>query len=195
VRQHGFIDQVARGEKRVRCKICLQERDASDARQRGWDLVGPDPDGKANYRFYKHTCGHHQRIARGNIKTGRVDCGACGISWAAAPNNLYVMRFRLPSNERVIKLGHSGDPKSRMTFQLRRDPTVEGELLRVVPMTSGREALCLEKKMHKQLRCLFPEKVLPREAFADALRVGSEVYAPSVEPALLALLDALPPDT
>lgn len=38
------------------------------------------------------------------------------------------MRFRLPSNERVIKLGHSGDPKSRMTHQLRRDPNVEGEL-------------------------------------------------------------------
>lgn len=194
VRQRGFIAQVARGEKRVCCKTCLQNRDAIEARHRGWELLGPDPDGKADYRLYKHDCGHHQRVARANIKTGRVDCGACGVSWAAAPNNLYVMRFRLPSNERVIKLGHSGDPRSRMIHQLRRDRTVEGELLRVVPVVSGRKALSLEKKLHRQLRHLFPEKVLPREVFEDALRVGSEVYAQSLEPALLALIDALSSD-
>lgn len=186
-RQMGLVTRVARGEVGFRCETCHSAREADEASARGWRLIGPDPEGEANYRLYAHACGHQQRVARANLRTGRFLCGGCGQAWPAAPSALYLMRFTLPDARVLIKLGMSRDPQSRLRHQLLRHDGVEAELLAHLPMARGQLALKLERRIHKHLRQHFPKQVVPRAVFERHLKVGSEIYEPVLEAPLRAL--------
>lgn len=191
-RQFELVERAARGETGIRCKTCHSAREAAEARERGWELIGPDPEGNPNYRLYRHAegCGATRRIARRNMQTGRFDCEVCGQSWAAAPSQVYLMRFIHPTAGTYFKLGYSRDPASRLRFQLGLPTHVHGEILRTVPFETGHAALCAEKKIHKVIGTSFPNAVVPREGFADWLNVVSEIYSPEAEIGMHRLLDA-----
>ena len=207
-RQIGLIARAAIGETGIRCEICHAGMIDAEAAARGWALAGPDPQGDPNYRLYAHTaavarpgkdgkaisgaapvCGHVQRIARGNMMTGRFTCGACGQGWAVAASALYLMRFVLPGYGPVVKLGFSRDPVSRLRFQLRADPGLACELRRVVPVTSGHRAICVEKRMHAELRRRHPDAVVPPRTWRGLIRVRSEIYEGRLEEVIDAMLD------
>ena len=190
-RQFELIKRVAAGETGVRCEICHRAREEEEARARGWRLVGPNPDGDQNYRFYAHEngCGKTQRIARANMQTGRFACESCGDVWSAEPSALYLMYFSAPDRRPVLKLGMSRDPDSRMRYQLGLPDHVEASVLRTVPMKTGRAALSTEKRLHAELRRRYPEAVVPPEEFSDYLRVVSEIYDISLESVILEMLD------
>ncbi len=207
-RQFGLIARAAAGETGIRCEVCHAGALEAEAAARDWSLVGPDPQGDPNYRLYAHThlaaqpgedgkavsgaapaCGHVQRIARGNMMTGRFTCGACGQGWPVAASALYLMRFELPGHGPVVKLGFSRDPVSRLRFQLRAGPGLACELRRVIPVTSGHRAICLEKRMHVELRRLHPDAVVPPRAWRGLIRVRSEIYEGRLEPLIDAMLD------
>ena len=177
-RQFGLTQRVANGDHGLRCRVCHARTEQEEARSQGWELVGPDPEGDANYRLYRHAdgCGQVQRIARANLQTGRFDCQHCGAQWPAAPNAIYLMRFTLRDGSVVVKLGHARKPHSRLRHQLLRDKTLPAELLRIVPVESGHLACQLEKRLHAQLRRDVPGAVVPRKRFAKVLKVGSEIY-------------------
>lgn len=177
-RQFGRAQKVANGAHGLRCQDCHARTEQDEARSHGWELVGPDPEGDANYRLYRHAqgCGQVQRIARGNLQTGRFDCRHCGAHWPAAPNTIYLMRFTLPDGGVVVKLGHARKPHSRLRHQLLRDRTLPAELLRIVPVESGHLACRLEKRLHAQLRRDVPGAVVPRKRFTMVLKVTSEIY-------------------
>ena len=190
-RQFELIKRVLDGATAVRCEICHRVREQEEARDRGWRLVRPDPDGDPNYRLYVHEdgCGTTQRIARANMQTGRFACRVCSDVWTAEPSALYLMAFSPPARRPVLKLGMSRDPESRMRYQLGLPDHVEARILRTVPMETGRAALIEEKRLHGVLRRNYPEAVVPPEEFADYLRVVSEIYDVSLEPVILGLLD------
>ena len=190
-RQFEFIKRVAAGATGVRCEVCHRAREEEEARARGWRLVGPDPEGNPAYRLYVHEdgCGAVQRIARGNMQTGRFACEGCGNVWSAEPSALYLMRFAAPDRRAVLKLGMSRDPDSRMRYQLGLPDHVEASILRIVPMETGRAALIAEKRLHGKLRRQYPEAVVPPEAFADYLNIVSEIYDIALEPVILRMLD------
>ena len=190
-RQYALIDRVAQGKTGLRCHTCKTAQDVEAARRVGWELLGPDPDGRLGYRLYKHGCGQIQSVARANLMTRRFTCGKCSLAWSARQSSVYVVRFRLPDGLRVIKLGHSGDPISRIRFQLARHPEIEADLLRNVPFRTGREAMIRERSLHRDIRRKYSGAVLPVEAFQPALRVRSEVYAAWAEPAILRMVDGL----
>ncbi|WP_145111518.1 GIY-YIG nuclease family protein [Cereibacter sediminicola] len=190
-RQFGLIERMAQGGTGVRCGICQAETEAAEAGRRCWQLVGPDPEDDPNYRLYRHSCGHEQRVARVNMQTGRFQCGKCGSAWPAAPNNLYALRFVLDDGTTVVKLGHSNDPESRLHHQLRLRGDLPAELLKTVPMASGSTALRIEKRLHATLRRRFPWAVLPAERFRGVIKVTTEVYDGRLEPIVLAALDAI----
>ena len=56
-------------------------------------------------------------------------------------------------------------------------------------METGRAALIVEKRLHGELRCQYPEAVVPPEEFGDYLKVVSEIYDISLETAILEMLD------
>lgn len=181
-RQIGLVRRVARGEIAFRCNTCHSTREKREARERDWDLIGPDPKGNPNYRLYVHTCDHRQRIARANMQSGRFGCAGCGEAWPAAPSALYLMRFTLPNSRVLIKLGMSRDANSRLHHQLLRHDELEAEVLDHLPMATGQSALRLEKGLHAIMRRRFPQHVVPHAVFAAHLKVASEIYDPEHEP-------------
>lgn len=134
-------------------------------------------------------CGHVQRIARGNMITGRFTCAACGQGWPVAASALYLMRFDLPGYGPVVKLGFSRDPVSRLQFQLRVNRALGCAIRRIAPVASGSRAIRIEKRMHTELRRRFPEAVVPPRAWQGLIRVRSEIYDARLEPVIHAMLD------
>ncbi|MRX51641.1 GIY-YIG nuclease family protein [Paracoccus sp. S-4012] len=195
-RQIGLITRVAAGETGLRCATCQEAVEAAEARAVGWELVGPDPAGDTNYREYRHiSCSHQQRIARGNVKSQRFDCAGCGVTWTAAPSFIYLFRVLLPSGMRVLKLGFSKNPRSRLQHQLLGDGDLACHVLRVVAMPSGHDAIRTEKGLHTSLRRRFPDAVIDAKDFAGALTVVTEVYAEWLEAEIQQLLDGIEDDS
>lgn len=187
-RQPDRMRQIAAGHNGWRCEICHTTQQAAEAEARGWVLIGADPEGKINYRLYQHDCGHRQRVARANMQTGRFSCANCGECWSAAPSWLYLLRLDLPGHGPVVKLGYSRNPESRMRYQLGMTADLGCELITKIPMTTGHDAICIEKRLHGYLCSTHPHSVIPPEIIANHLNVTSEIYDASLEPIIRAKL-------
>ena len=190
-RQFGQIERIADGRCKLRCETCHSGKEAEEAADRGWRLQGSDPEGNPNYRIYRHGCGHRQRVARTNMRSGRFQCAACGEDWATAPSNIYAIRLELPSGLRVVKLGFSRDPQSRLSHQLLLQPGIQAEILQTVPQPTGHAALCCEQAMHRALKKSHPDSIIPHEHFRDWLSVKTEIYGIEIEPLILKRLDEI----
>ena len=198
-RQIHRVDLIAEadppeGRKGYHCPVCHTEHLAATAASRGWQLIGADTKGDANYRLYGHAdngCGHVQRVAIANMETGRFSCEACGECWSSAPSAIYLSRFRVPGVGTQVKLGMSRDPVSRHRHQLKLRPGTEVELLTIVPMETGKAALKVEQALHKQMLTAHPHLVTPPEDLADWIGVSSEVYAAEAERILRRMLEEL----
>ncbi|SEO37749.1 hypothetical protein SAMN04489859_10835 [Paracoccus alcaliphilus] len=192
-RQHEIIRRVAAGVTDLRCETCHAATEAREARKRGWMLVGPDPEGDPNYRLYAHAdgCGAQQRIARVNMRTGRFECSCCGEGWAASRSYLYAMSFTLANGRDLVKLGYSRDPESRLLHQLRIARTMPCEILRVVEMASGHQAIRTEKGLHTELRETHPDAVVDPLLYRGQIRVRSEIYDATLTPLILSMLDGI----
>lgn len=186
-RQFELVDRMAQGETGVRCEICHHAREQEEAALEGWELIGPDPKGNAQYRMYRHAegCRAEARIARANMQTGRFTCPGCGESWATGPSYLYAMKFKLETGTTAIKLGFSRNPDSRLKYQLHRHSDLARELLLKVPMRTGRHAQRVEKRLHKWLMTEFPDELVPQEEYTDLLKVRSELYRSGLEETIL----------
>lgn len=190
-RQQELLERVRRGATALRCSVCLEARMQAEARERGWELIGDDPDGSQNYRLYQHGCGHRQRVAVGNMVTGRFTCGGCSEGWTGDQSFLYMMRFGLRSGRDAIKVGFSRDPVSRLRYQLITERDQKARLIRTIAVQTGQEAMILEKRLHTTLRQQHPEAVLDRVEFANEVKVVSEIYDARIEAPIAALLDRI----
>lgn len=194
-RQHELVKRAAAGDVGPRCETCHDKKENEEAEARGWQLLGPDAVGDAAYRLYRHiVCGHLQRIARANMQTGRFGCGKCGEDWPAAPSFIYLMQFRLSTGAKLVKLGYSNDPESRLRHQLLQGSDAEGHLLTVVPMASGQNALRVEKRLHAQIASLHPEAITPEVLYRGHIKVRSEVYFAEVTRSIQRMLLAIASD-
>lgn len=194
-RQFAFVDRMARGKVAARCNICLIMREEDEAQKVGWVRVGRDPKGNASYRLYRHTCGHEQRIAVGNMKWGQCDCSGCGQSWTAKPSSIYLLDIRHSGTGRhFLKLGYSAHPLKRHKHQLGLPKDAIVEVLRVVAMPTGHDACACEKAAHSRLKRTHPESLVPHPDYADLMNVASEIYRPESLPLLHETLDRVEAD-
>lgn len=190
-RQIGFVQRVGGGEVGLRCKICLEERLASAAAARGWQLLGPAAGARLHYRRYRHRCGHEQDTAIANMHTGRFGCGGCGTGWWREESQIYLMRFTLPNSRTLLKVGYSRDPSMRLANQLLRCRDVPAEILRTIGMPSGQAAIRAEKRIHAKLGRRRPDAVVPHAVFANLLKVRTEIYEPDLLQFILQLFGDL----
>ncbi|MCQ0971785.1 GIY-YIG nuclease family protein [Paracoccus sp. TK19116] len=190
-RQTELLQRVRQEQTAIRCAVCLEERLKREAAARDWALIGSDPDGNLNYRLYRHDCGHVQRVAIANMRTGRFACGGCSDGWTRDPSYIYAMRFVLADGTDAIKVGFSRDPRSRLQFQLTTERDQYAMLLRTIEIPTGRDAIRMEKDLHLTLRRLYPDAVLDRTVFAGQVNCVSELYDSVIEAEIMSLLDAL----
>lgn len=190
-RQFGQIKRIANGHCKLRCENCHSGKEAEEAADRGWQLLGSDPAGNPNYRVYQHGCGHRQRVARANMQSGRFQCTACGEGWATAPSNIYAIRLELPTGLKVVKLGFSRDPQSRLRYQLLLQLGIQAELLRTVTQPTGHAALCQEKALDRALKKSHPDAIIPHDHFQEWLSVKTEIYGIEIEPLILKRLEEI----
>lgn len=191
-RQIGFVARIAQGAAALRCKSCLVIREEAEAKRFGWTRLGRDPQNNANYRLYRHACGHEQRIARANLQWGQCDCAGCGQSWTAKPSFIYLLDIRHQASERhFLKLGYSARPVKRHRHQLGLPQNAQVEVLRVVAMPTGHDACSVEKAAHAELGRTHPEAIVPHPEYADLMNVVSEIYRPSFGSDLHRLLDEI----
>ena len=196
--QFGRVSRLARdgrvpGRPGSRCPECHTAKIAGLAAKRGWTLVGPDPEGNANYRVFRHQegCGHEQRIAVANLQSGRFGCARCGEVWSAAPSCIYFMEFVVPDRGTYIKLGYSKNPESRLHWQLGLSRKISSRILHQLAMPTGHQAQKLEKKLHNTVRHRFPDAVVPTSELAGWINVVSEIYRPAILPDILTLLETI----
>lgn len=190
-RQQELLERVRRGATAIRCSVCLEARMQAEAWERGWELIGEDPESRASYRLYRHGCGHVQPVAVANMTTGRFTCGGCSEGWTGDRSFLYMMRFGLRSGRDAVKVGFSRDPVSRLRHQLITERDQEARLIRTIAVPTGQEAMTLEKALHATLRQQHPGAVLDRVEFASEVKVVSELYDASIEALIAALLDRI----
>lgn len=191
-RQFEFVERMARGEVAARCETCLVAREEAEAIRFGWRRLGRDQKGNANYRLYRHACGHEQRIARANLQWGQCDCAGCGQSWTAKPSFVYLLDIRHPQTTRhYLKLGYSSHPLKRHRHQLGLPKSAEVEVLRVVAMPTGHDACMHEKAAHVRLKREHPECLVPAPEYQGFINVLSEIYKPESLPILNATLDRI----
>ena len=85
-------------------------------------------------------------------------------------------------------------PRAR-TLPLRHQLTTAQDqyalLIRSIAIPTGRDAIRLEKELHRTLRKRHPEAVLDRDVFAGQVNCVSELYDAAIETDIMALLDAL----
>lgn len=190
-RQTELLERVRRGKTSIRCSTCRLARLEAEASARNWTLIAADPESSPNFRLYRHSCGHVQRVAIVNMMTGRFSCGGCSAGWTLDPSYIYAMRFVLQSGREAIKVGFSRDPGSRLRHQLITDPDQYALLIRTIAVPTGRDAIRLEKQLHLQLCRQHPEAVLDRAVFETEVKCVSELYDAAIEPVIMAHLDAL----
>ncbi|QFT61951.1 hypothetical protein FIU91_03335 [Roseivivax sp. THAF30] len=189
-RQYYRIERAAEGDCAAGCETCREERYDAIARDHDWRLVGPAASGRTGYRSYRHSCGHLQDVSNGNMRWGDVDCAACGESWTSKPSQLYLFRVDLDP-EQVLKLGYSSNPARRLRQQLGITRDTPSRILRTVPVPTGHDAVCQEKKAHTYMRRYNPELIVPKSVYGDAINTRSEIYHISAEPILRHLLDRI----
>ncbi|ADO43099.1 hypothetical protein [Ketogulonicigenium vulgare] len=178
-RQVSFVERVASGTVAIRCENCLVHREEAEASRFGWQRIGRDPQGNANYRLYRHGCGHEQRIAVANLRWGQCDCAGCGESWTAKPSYIYLLDIRHPQTKRhYLKLGYSSHPVKRHKHQLGLPKNATVEVLRVVAMPTGHDACAHEKAAHARLSRQHPEALVPNSEYQAFMNVVSEIYRP-----------------
>jgi hypothetical protein len=188
-RQFAFLERIAAGEVEHRCEHCLQDRERTEAERIGWSFLSRDMD-NADYRIYRHSCGHVQRVARVNMRWGQVDCAGCGQSWCSRPSYIYLLQITWPdTNQQMIKVGFSAHPDKRFRHQLGLPDSATVDLLRTLPFETGHEACRVEKGMHSHLCKTHPDAVVPCTELEGHINVVSEVYRPSLLPEIHALFD------
>ncbi|WP_164744813.1 hypothetical protein [Nioella ostreopsis] len=191
-RQFEFVERVAARKTDLRCETCLRSRERDEAARQGWDRIGRDPNGNPNYRIYRHSCGHVQRVARVNMSWGQVKCAGCGGAWNARESYIYLLRIEIPGTAfHVLKLGFSRTPVKRFRHQLGLPRDARVELVRVLPMATGHDACAKESATHASLRRSHPDAVVPPEVYAGILNVKSEIYEAWAYELIMAMMDRI----
>lgn len=189
-RQFHRVALAADGGHGLGCETCREERYRAQAQKSGWALLGPPSNGKSGYRSYRHSCGQTQDILVGNMVWNDCTCSGCGPGRTARPSHIYIFQIDLPGQP-VLKLGYSARPEKRLKHQLGIDKSIGTEVLRVVNFPTGHDARLEEERVHRTLTSQFPDIVVAKADYGNAINVTREIYRLEAAPLIHRMLDEI----
>ncbi|WP_156943848.1 GIY-YIG nuclease family protein [Roseivivax isoporae] len=127
------------------------------------------------------------------MSNGDVDCARCGETWTSKPSQIYLFRIDLACG-RILKLGYSSNPRRRLRQQLGIARDVPTRILRTVQVSTGHQAVCVEKSAHAEMRRHHPDLIVPKSAYGNAINTRTEIYRADAEAVLCAILDRIERD-
>lgn len=131
--------------KQVACKICVFEKHTKEAADQGLKILR-----KFNTTSYNYLlpCQHEQSIHISAVRTGEWMCRECNESYFSKPSQLYLLRLEAGGFS-WLKMGYTNNLKVRVrSYKL--SPSVEVKVIKLVNLSSGREAIHLEQKLHSK---------------------------------------------
>lgn len=133
------------------CTICAEEKHKQEALDADLILIGKASNGNANYRRYRTSCCNtdHDFMVT-HVRRNSYTCPSCGNSHLDSPSNIYLFEMTHDSLS-WLKLGFSSCIERRLSeYGLSQD--VEVLLIHSKVVSSGREAVKIEKSLHKKYK-------------------------------------------
>ncbi|WP_144055666.1 GIY-YIG nuclease family protein [Octadecabacter antarcticus] len=93
---------------------------------------------------------------------------------------MYLFEINLP-NLPVLKFGYSSNPSRRLNNQLGIAKGVQKQILRVIPMPSGKLAVKEETVVHKFVAERHHDLAVPKQVFGDQINTSGEIYYSKAE--------------
>ena len=144
-----------------KCKVCQELRNKNAAEIHNALLIGASSDGDPNYRSYCLPCGCTKDIKVANASNGVWVCRSCDAGYFQRKSNIYLLKFQT-ANFSWLKLGFSYSVEARVRDYKLAEP-FESEVIFVKEISSGQDALLLEKEIHRNLKHLKLPKELMRK--------------------------------
>lgn len=133
------------------CSICQVEKFKAEAKLVGLEYLGVTETrrtaGDPLHRYLAQ-CGHHIFSVTSHIRTGHWTCRTCNAGYLDNPNKLYLFKIVTPDLV-FLKLGYSKSPEYRKYDYKLVEGTVT-ELLKVVEVPTGRDAIKYENEIHSK---------------------------------------------
>ncbi len=133
------------------CSICQIEKFKREAELVGLKYIGVSEERRKTgdpLHIYEAPCGHNVLSVTSHIRTGHWTCRTCNAGYLDNPNKLYL--FKISSNGfTFLKLGYSKSPEYRKYDYKMTEGTIT-ELLKVVEVPTGRDAIKYENELHEK---------------------------------------------
>ena len=144
------------------CSICLTEKFKAEALEANLTYISPEDttvSGEKKRHKYLANCGHTILSKTSHIRLGHWTCRECNSGYLDRPNKLYVFKIKTKGFE-FIKLGYSQKPEYRK-YDYKTDPDVVFDLVKVVALPTGRDAIIIENTLHKKYKHWnYPSKMM-----------------------------------
>lgn len=133
------------------CTVCQTEKFKNEAELVGLKYLGVSDErrkGGDPLHKYEAPCGHTVMSVTSHIRTGHWTCRICDAGYLEHPNKLYLFKIH-SAGFTFLKLGYSKTPEYRKHDYKMIEGTVT-ELLRVVNVPTGRDAIKYENEIHQK---------------------------------------------
>lgn len=141
------LSQIEKGN--IVCRICKDIAHSNIVAEAGLELLSQEPD---RYNLYKLPCGCTKTIRKDHAEDGSWLCENCSDSHYTKPSNLYLLQIETKGFT-WLKLGFAKNVRLRISnYGLPLDAKVI--TLVEIPFESGRDAITVEKALHKKYKSL-----------------------------------------
>lgn len=135
-------------DKRFECKSCIELEFLSIVEPQGLKLL--DKKSLKGYRWFLLPCGCEKEIRMDHARSGTWICGNCSDSYYTKDSNLYLIKYELEEFS-WLKFGFARNLELRFN-SYGVSVMAKRSLLISIPISSGYEALRVEKAIHAEFK-------------------------------------------
>ena len=153
--------------KTLTCFECTSAKHLAEAQDADLTLVGKASNNDPNYRRYRTSCcGHETDFEVTHVRRKSFNCPNCSEDRYSKESNLYVVKISI-GEQSWLKVGIARNVNARVQeYGLPADSSVE--IVLVKQFKTGREAIKVEKALHRTLKSIRECSVKMREILTNS---------------------------